>query len=112
MSRIEYIDGAGNKKVLEIYNKAAHEWKRIGLSLGLEKGQLKSIKRNGDDDHDRVTEVLGLWMQDASNLPNAKKYPKTWKALVELLKNSNLSDLSGKLKEALLASESSLRDTL
>ena len=105
------MEGEEEKEV-EIYDEAACMWERIGQTLGFQEGTLTSINRNCHDDRGRVIKVFGHWMTDASNLPNNKKYPKTWPALVRLLKKSHLSDLSEKLNRALLADVSTLRNNL
>ena len=111
MNRIEWME-EGEEREMEIYDEAACMWERIGQTLGLQEGTLTSINRNCHDDRGRTIKVFGHWMTDASNLPNSKKYPKTWPALVRLLKNSHLSDLSEKLRRALSANVSTLRGNL
>ena len=106
------MDKHGKKKVLEIYDQAACQWRKIGGNLGLEKGTLTGIDRNSYDDCERVSDVLGHWMQNAGNLRNHKRYPNTWPALVTLLNNSGLEKLSKKLEHALSASVSSLRENI
>ena len=111
LSRLVWMEG-NDKRTVRIYDESAHMWKKIGRELGLEVGALKSIGRDGVDDDDRITTVLGKWYDNASNLPNGSKYPKTWKGLISLLRNSELDDVATKVHSALSAPISNVRGTL
>ena len=60
LSRIEWKEDTDTKTV-QIYLESAHQWQKIGEQLGLEYGQLLSIRKNYMDDYERVTAVLGKW---------------------------------------------------
>ena len=111
LSRLVWMDG-NDKRIVKIYDESAHKWQEIGRELGLEVGALKSIGRDGFDDDDRITTVLGKWYDNANKLPNGSKYPKTWKGLISLLSNSELDDVATKVHSALSAPISNIRGTL
>ena len=92
----------GEVKVVRIYDNSAHGWHQIGENLGIEDGVLTSIGRDGHDDRERVVTVLGKWYDNARNLKYPDKYPMSWKGLVTLLENSNLTTLAGKVHKALM----------
>lgn len=97
---------------MKIYDESAHQWRKIGEQLGLEHGQLVSIRRDYHDDRERVTTVLGMWYDNANNLSNSHLYPKTWSGLIALLSSSDLGTLANKLYTALSAPENSVRGNL
>ena len=113
MSRLEWIDSAtGERKCVRVYNKAAWRWRNVAESLGLEPGEIESIRRNHFSDDERVTDVFRHWFDNANNLPNKKIYPKKWSGLVRLLNNSDLGELSGEVKKALSAAYSNVQGNL
>ena len=111
LSRIEWQEGSDKKRV-QIYDESAHQWQKIGELLGLERGKLVSIRRNYNDDSERVREVLGEWYDNANNLRNSQIYPKTWSGLIVLLSNSDLGILTSKVHSALSAPKSSIHGNM
>ena len=102
MSRLEWIDSdTGETKNVSVYKKVAWRWSNVATNLGLEPGEIESIRRNHFSDDARVTDVFGRWFDDAKNLPNNKKYPKKWSGLIRLLNDSDLGQLSEEVKTAL-----------
>ena len=81
-------------------------------TLGLEPGEIESIRRNYFSDDERVTDVFRHWFDNANNLPNKKIYPKKWSGLIKLLSDSDLGQLSEEVKTALSATSSNVRGTL
>ena len=69
--------------------------------LGLESGEIESIERNYRVDLDRVIEVLKQWLDNAINMPNARKYPKSWTGLCQLLDDGELGEVAKELRTAL-----------
>jgi hypothetical protein len=113
MSRLEWIDSnTGERKSVSINKKAAWKWKNVAENLGLEPGEIESIRRNRYSDDERVTDVFGRWFDDAKNLPNNKKYPKKWSGLIRLLNESELGQLSEEVKTALSATSNNVRGNL
>ena len=111
LSRIEWQEGSDKKRV-QIYDESAHQWQKIGEQLGLEHGRLLSIRRNYNDDRERVREVFGEWCDNANNLANCQTYPKTWSGLIVLLSNSDLGTLAIKVHSALSAPKSSIHGNM
>lgn len=97
---------------MQIYDESAHKWQKIGEQLGLEPGNLVSIRRNYYDDRERVRAVLGEWCDNANNLRNCQIYPKTWSGLIVLLSNSDLGTLATKVHSALSASKNSVHGNM
>ena len=98
---IKWIDKRGIRKHFRLYSKICHMWHRIAIRLGLSLGEIESIKNgNYSDDRDRVATVLGRWLENdnAANLPNARKYPKSWRGLIHLLNDAELSEPAKDLK--------------
>ena len=98
------------KRELRIYSKIAHKWRRITTRLGFELGDIASIQNNYPVDHDQVTVVLGRWFENARDLPNASRYPKSWQGLINLLKDAELAEVAEELKRALSSLENSVRN--
>ena len=108
---IKWEDENGVKRELRIYSKVAHKWRQIATQLGFEPGEIESIRKNNPfDDRDRVTVVLGRWFDNAKNLPNASRYPKSWQGLINLLEDAELGEVAEELKRALSSSWNSVRD--
>ena len=110
---IKWRDENGVTRELKIYSKIAHRWNQIATRLGFELGEIDSIRRNYPfDDRDRVTAVLGRWLDDARNLPNASSYPKSWQGLLKLLQDAELSEVAGELHTALNSTHNNVRGNL
>ena len=113
VSRLEWRDSAtGEIKCVRVYNTAAWKWSNVATTLGLEPGEIQSIRRNRFSDEERVSDVFHRWFDNANNLPNKKKYPKKWSGLIRLLSDSDLGQLSEEVKTALSAASSNVRGNL
>ena len=113
VSRLEWKDSPMDEsKCVRVYNKAAWKWNRVADNLGLEPGEIESIRRNHFTDDERVTDVFRHWFDNANNLPNKERYPKKWSGLIRLLKDSDLGQLSEEVKRAVSAPYSSARGNL
>ena len=53
------------------------DWMKLGLKLALQYPDLKSIKKNNDDDSERLMECLCLWFNSGS--------VRTWEMLASAL---------------------------
>ena len=112
VSRLEWIDWAtGEKKTVKVYNRVNWRWKNVATNLGLEPGEIESIRRNYFSDDDRVTAVFSQWFDNANYLPNKNKYPKKWSGLIRLFDDSDLGQLLEEVKTALSAASSNVRGT-
>ena len=113
VNRLEWIDFAtGERKCVRVYKKAAWKWNDVATTLGLEPGEIESIRRNRFSDEERVSDVFRHWFDNAKNLPNKEWYPMKWSGLVRLLSDSDLGQLSEKVKTALSAASSNVRGNL
>ena len=99
----------GEVQELRIYDSAKAKWDRIGRCLGFDEGHIESIGDDGRNNYSRVCKVFQEWFDNACSLPNHMKYPMTWEGLVALLADSTLTELSEKLKRALVAPFSEVR---
>ena len=109
---IKWEDENGVKKELRIYSKIAHKWGQIATQLSFELGEITSIMKNYPFDDDRVTAVLGRWFDNARNLPNASRYPKSWQGLINLLEDAELGEVAEELKKALSSPHNNVRGNL
>ena len=109
---IEWNDGSVKSK-LSIYSQTAGRWKTIARKLGLEDttpGFTNSTaKHHRDIDSECVIEVFGKWLANASELPYAPRFPKSWEGLHTLLVESELGEVAKKLYIALDAPNCSVR---
>ena len=110
--RIDFFPGLNGRRAQIRKDESAHQWQKIGEQLGLEHGRLLSIRRNYNDDRERVREVFGEWCDNANNLANCQMYPKTWSGLIVLLSNSDLGTLAIKVHSALSAPKSSIHGNM
>ena len=102
MDLIKWEDGNGVIRELRIYKKVAHKWKQIATQLGLEPGEIETISIDYHGKcYECITNVLRQWFENAGNLPNASRYPKSWQGLVNLLEDVELGEIAEELKQAL-----------
>ena len=101
MHVIEWKDENGVEREFRIYSKIAHKWREIATQLGLQQEEIESIDSDYCTSYCCITIVLGRWLENARNLPNASRYPKSWQGLISLLEDTKLYDVVGELKRAL-----------
>ena len=109
---MEWEDEEGAIRELKIYSRIAHKWQEIATRLGLELGEIESIEDNHRTNRSRLTVVIRQWFDNAGNLRNARRYPKSWKGLIELVKAAELGELAGEIQRALSSPRNSARDNL
>ena len=102
----------GCEKYLRLYSRIAHKWEQIAAHLGFTIGETESIRRNCYDDCGRITTMLGQWLENAKNLPNASRYPKSWQGLINLLEDAELGEMAMELNRALSSPKNSVRGNL
>ena len=113
VSRLEWKDLTTDElKCVRVYKDAAPKWDQVAQCLGLGPSEIESVRLNYPTDEMRVTTVFSHWFDNANNLPNWRKYPKKWSGLIRLLNDSDLGQLSEKVRKALSASYSDVRDNL
>ena len=109
---IKWEDENGVTRELRIYSKIAHKWRQIATQLGFERGEIDSIEVNHRRNSACITAVLRRWFENAKNLPNGSRYPKSWQGLINLLEDAELGEVAGELKRALSSPRNSVRDCL
>ena len=107
---IKWEDEKGLKRELRIYSKIAHKWRQIATQLGFEPGKIESVEENHHRNYSHITAVLGRWFENARNLPNASIYPKSWRGLMVLLIDVELSEVAVELKVVLCSPWNNVRD--
>ena len=109
---IKWEDENRDKRELRIYSKIAHKWRQIATQLGFELGEIESIDADYCTSYCRITVVLGRWFENAKNLLNASRYPKSWQGLINLLEDAELGEVAEELKRALSSPWNNVRDYL
>ena len=112
LDMIEWEDEEGSIRELRIYSRITHKWQRITTRLGFELGEIESMEENHRTDRSRVTAVFRQWFDNASNLRNARRYPKSWQGLIDLMKDSELGELAEELQRALSSPRNSVRNNI
>ena len=101
MELMKWKDENGVERELRIYSKIAHKWRQIATQLGLERGEIESVDADNRTRYRCITVVMGRWLENADDLPNAERYPKSWQGLLSLLEDAELRDVAEELKRAL-----------
>ena len=109
---IKWEDENRDKRELRIYSKIVHKWRQIATQLGFELGEIESIDADYRTSYCRITVVLGRWFENAKNIPNAGRYPKSWQGLINLLEDAELGEVAEELKRALSSPWNNVRDYL
>ena len=63
-------------------------------------------------DDERVMDVFKRWLNNAKNLPNARRFPKSWQGLINLLEEAELGEIATNLHAALTSERSNVRGNL
>ena len=97
---IKWTDERGEIQRFSLMEKLSLHWRDIGELIGLSFQQLECL---ASEHHSKHTEccraVLGSWLEDPP-----EEYPITWSGLIELLQDSELSQVVSELKNALTKS--------
>lgn len=67
-------------------------WHRIGMCLRMTNNDLSNLEDDCKSHEERCIKVMGIWEQNAIGLPNASRYPYSWKGLHQLLHDSKLGN--------------------
>ena len=108
MDLIKWEDENGVKRELRIYSKIAHKWRQIATRLGFELGEIESVEENHQRNDSRITAVLRRWFENAKNLANANRYPKSWQGLINLLEDVELGEVAEEVKRAISSPQNSV----
>lgn len=93
---IRWNNGAGICR-LRIIEAVCNEWENIGTILGIPEHKLQTWMETSRDPQRCCNKVFKYWLK---NPP--KRYPPTWGAFIELLKDIPFEELAKNLKEALI----------
>ena len=74
-------------------------WYTIGECLGIEIGDLESLKSSNQNDHCKLSQILQLWMDRMTK-------PVTWNTILEVIGSPPIQNISVKMEiEKLLECE-------
>ena len=73
------------RDVRRLLYRVRRQWYNIGIELGLEIGDLDTIKSAYKDPGDALIEMLKVWLKSTKPLP-------TWKALGDALKEETVNE--------------------
>ena len=85
LSCFTYTSINGEEKKVYIIDQVAARWKSLGIVLNFEKYQLDNIKKNHQSVEECCQELLGQWLEGASN---TTKPAVTWKKLFYAMKEA------------------------
>jgi hypothetical protein len=106
---IKWKDENGVERELRIYSKIGLKWEDVATRLGLG-GEISAIKQ---DSHYQtlpcIKALFKKWFENATRLPNAKDYPKSWHGLIKLLNDVQLGEVAEELKRALSSQTNSVK---
>ena len=105
LDQIKWKDAvSGEIKKVSIYNSSAGTWEKVATRLGLSESEITTINRgNRGNPEECVTAVFRQWLQNASGMKHAKKFPKSWEGLIRLLNESDLIELAKTVRKAILS---------
>jgi maltose-binding protein MalE len=107
---IKWKDENGVERELRIYSKIGHKWEDIATRLCLEKGEISMIKQDSHyQTYPCIKAVFKKWFENATYLPNARDYPKSWQGLITLLNDVELGEVAKELERALSSQINSVR---
>ena len=97
LTLIKWNDASGTTQRFYLMNRISAKWRKIGKLLDLSAAQLQGISTEHlGNQEDCCSAVLLKWME---NPP--REYPVSWEGLMELLEDSELSQVVEELKTAL-----------
>ena len=76
----------------ELYTKIADKWEDIGIFLSIIPGKLDAIKSSDSQSHNRLREMLKVWLQQVEPAP-------TWKAMVKAIRDVGNDNLASELEK-------------
>jgi len=88
-------------------------WEEIAGELCFSPGLIETMKSSGSGKGAEacLKDVLHKWMADASGMPNADKYPCTWRGMHTLLLETTHTTIANDLKEAIEATYTDFKKT-
>ena len=80
-------------------DEMAHKWRRVGQMLKFSASDIQTIISTHQDDVDRCERLLTQWLQGHNDHNDSRL--KTWKTLLEVLRDARLRELADKLDSIL-----------
>lgn len=109
---LKWYDSQNKRQDLRLLRELAPLWDRVAGTLHLSAAEVQIIKKNNNDDQlGRIREVIVKWLSNGSMLPEADRYPVSWRGFFHLLLDAEESDMATALKSALSANRSNIRKT-
>ena len=97
LTLIRWRDEQGLTQRLYLLENISYKWRTIGELLGLPFSKLESLAMEHRDKPEHCCRsVLGNWLDNPH-----PRYPTTWQGLIELLEDSQLSQIVHRLRVAL-----------
>ena len=82
----------------------------MGEILGLHRAVIQTIG-SGRDPEDCIRQVFVKWLDNATQLPNYRQYPLTWRGLHNLLLDSDNGEAAVELKVAVSSQFNTVQGT-
>ena len=97
LALIRWKDDQGHTQRFFLKDKISHKWRDIGELIGLSYPELDNLsEKHRGDPKECCRAVLGQWL---NNPP--PDYPTTWQGLLELLEDSQLTQVVSELRNVL-----------
>lgn len=88
----------GNGKTVKVLEIAGNKWERIATRLHFEQNRISRIWTDSQSNTERACRsVFSIWLDGKDGL----RTPRTWGTVINVLKESDLSQLAEELKEVL-----------
>ena len=97
LALIRWRDDEGHTQRFYLMDDISYKWRIIGELVGLTHSKLENLAEEHRDKAERCCRsVLGYWLDNPH-----PRYPTTWQGLIELLEDSQLSEIASQLRTAL-----------
>lgn len=109
---LKWYDSQNKRQDLRLLRDIAPVWDTVAGTLHLSAAEITIIqKNNAGDQSARIREVIVKWLSNGSRLPEASRYPVSWRGFFHLLLDTDQGDMATNLKSALSANRSNIRKT-
>ena len=111
---IRYYDSETQQHLkIRIIEEVASDWEEVAGQLGFTPAVIVAVKNPGCGKTPDACfkEILRRWMANATGMPNADKYPCTWKGIHTLLIDTTHTTVANDLKEAIEATYTDFKKT-
>ena len=111
---IRYYDSETQQHLkIKIIEEVASNWEEVAGQLGFTPGVIVAVKNPGCGKTPDACfkEILRRWMANATGMPNADRYPCTWRGIHALLIDTTHTTVANDLKEAIEATYTDFKKT-